>query len=515
MPTRTVKFKMIVPRDGKPDSVAARRALWATHEFVNRAAAHYESLLLEMRQGDVVRLDSAGAEVLEPASKWADRLRGRLRGRGHGDPLVEEALPVLRRLYEAIVKSSLKADTGSAQDGRTYHSALVDPASKAGESRRKKMALFEPLFASLDGPAEEWKELARAIIDANPQALLTATGSPPTWVRRYRRQEPGWPESLASYLKKEREAMASGAEDPLQWLQENRIVPIEEPFSRNRIQDSQRLNTFERTAFAQAVAHLNSWESWGRRTRAEYEARLAKLHDWEERFSAPLEDFVAAVRQFERERSEDMKENALWTEESRYRLRPRELRGWRELREWLRTHRDCDSQARSERVKSLQTEMGRDFGSEVVLQWLARPENQCFADHPDDPAVRIAIYNRLTDLVEKSRRLPLCTAPDPVYHPYWCGFDPPNNTNQPAFTLRSPESGRAEVKLDLLCPAEGGLMDRQPFHFSLAPSGQFVEGRIEAAKEGWGSTVLTFRAKAQDRMGEVMGAVGGSNVLFG
>ena len=515
MPTRTVKFKMIVPRDAKPDSVDARRALWATHEFVNQAAAFYEELLLEMRQGEVLRLDADGQETIEPASRWSDRLRQRLRGGGHGEPLIEEALPVLRRLYGAIVKSSLKADTGSAQDGRTYHSPLVDPASKAGESRRKKMALFEPLFGGLDEPVREWEGLARTIIEANPQALLSATGSPPTWVRQYRRQEPAWAEALASYLKKERETIVSGAGDPLQWLQEHGVLPIAEPFSRDRIQDSQRLNTFERTTFALAVAHLNSWESWGHRTRAEYEARLAKLHDWEERFSAPLEAFLAAVRRFEEERSQDLRENAMWTEGSRYRLRPRELRGWRELREWLRAHRDSGAQARSERVKSLQTEMGRDFGSEVVLQWLARPENQGFADQADDPAVRIATYNRLTDLVEKSRCLPLYTAPDAVYHPCWCGFDPPNNTNQPPFALRSPEEGRAEVALELLCPTEGGLLHRQTFRFSLAPSGQFVEGRIEAAKEDRGATALTFRARAQDRVGEVLGAVGGSNLLFG
>jgi hypothetical protein len=75
MPTRTIKFKMIVPRDAKPDSVEARRALWATHEFVNRAAAHYEGLLLEMRQGEVLRLDADGQETIGPASRWSDRLR--------------------------------------------------------------------------------------------------------------------------------------------------------------------------------------------------------------------------------------------------------------------------------------------------------------------------------------------------------------------------------------------------------------------------------------------------------
>ncbi|MGC8724844.1 MAG: type V CRISPR-associated protein Cas12b [Acidobacteriota bacterium] len=514
MPTRTVKFKVFVPRDGKPDSVDARRALWATHEFVNQAAAFYEELLLEMRQGEVLRLDAEGKETIEPASRWSDGLRQRLRSRGCEEPLIEEALPVLRRLYESVVRSSLKPDTGSAQDGRTYHSPLVDRTSKGGESRRHKMNLFEPLFKRLGEPAEEWESLAKEIIDANPQTLLSATGSPPTWVRRYRRQEPGWAEALAGYLRKEREALAGGVEDPLQWLKEHGVLPIAEPFSQDRIQDNLRLNTFERMAFALTIAHLNSWESWGHRTRAEYEARLAKQHDWEAKYTEPLQDFIAAVRRFEGERSQDLQANALWTERSRYRLRPRELRGWRELREWLRSHRDADAQARTERVKSLQAEMGRDFGSEVVLQWLARRENQGFADHAEDPAVRIAIYNRLTDLVERSRRLPLYTAPDAVHHPRWCGFDPPNNTNQPPFTLLSPVPARAEAELELLCPAESGLLCRRKFRFRLAPSGQFGEGKIEPLKEGKGPASLVFKARAQDGRGEVQGAVGGSNLLF-
>src|SRR4051812_13694065 len=48
VPTRSVKLKLVVPResDGPPEA----RALWATHRAVNEAVAHYEGHLLLMRR---------------------------------------------------------------------------------------------------------------------------------------------------------------------------------------------------------------------------------------------------------------------------------------------------------------------------------------------------------------------------------------------------------------------------------------------------------------------------------
>ncbi len=50
MPVRAVNLKLVVPR--RPGRLSAARALWATHDIVNRATRFYESHLLLCRQRD-------------------------------------------------------------------------------------------------------------------------------------------------------------------------------------------------------------------------------------------------------------------------------------------------------------------------------------------------------------------------------------------------------------------------------------------------------------------------------
>ncbi|MDF1556263.1 MAG: hypothetical protein P1P84_24560, partial [Deferrisomatales bacterium] len=107
MPTRAITFKLIIPRDDAEEAVRARRAIWATHAFVNRATAYYETLLLEMRQRDVcVGVGEDGADRIVPGSDWQVRLCSRLTDRGLTSGQAEEALPLLRQLYALIVVSS-------------------------------------------------------------------------------------------------------------------------------------------------------------------------------------------------------------------------------------------------------------------------------------------------------------------------------------------------------------------------------------------------------------------------
>jgi hypothetical protein len=138
MPTRAIKFRLIVPRDSSENSSRARKALWATHSFVNEAVKMYETLLLEMRQDDVCQLDSEGEEATTRGDHWKELLATRLRGRGHSDEVVLQALPLFKDLYARIVKSSVKAGSGTAKEGRAYHSALVDADSQAGLAKKQR-----------------------------------------------------------------------------------------------------------------------------------------------------------------------------------------------------------------------------------------------------------------------------------------------------------------------------------------------------------------------------------------
>lgn len=515
MATRTLKFKLIVPRSDSADARQARCALWQTHAFVNEAVAFYERLLLEMRQDDVLVRSADGPEHIEGGEVWRQRLRDRLLTLGRSPELADLALPCLRRIYEDAVKSSVKPGTGSAQDGRTYHSALVDPQSQAGASRRQKLAALDPLRPLLDRPSSEWEHKARRIVEAHRDQLLAATGAPPRWVRLFKDNHPDWADALASYLKKE--LGAGGAFiDPLQWLQENGVLPIAEPVARGRLRDDKQLSTFERMSLAKAVAHLNSWESWSHRTRAQYEQRRAKLQEWENKHGDACRAALARIRQFEAHRAQRLEEESFWAEGSTYRVRPRELRGWRELRDWLQKHPGASVEARVDKVHDIQREMGRSFGSEITLRWLAQPDQQWLADSPQDVVSFIALYNRLTDLVERTRPLPLYTPPDARLHPQWAGFDPPNNSNQPPFTLRTDEQGRLTLSLELLAPSDDGRLDRRQFSFRLAPSRQFTCGsiRVVAGSAAPAKRALLLDAEAQDRLSRVAGQIGGSDLLF-
>lgn len=147
MSTRALKLKLIVPRDDGPESVRLRRALFATHRFVNEAVAHYERLLLEMRQGDVcVGRDEQDRDVIEGAEVWRARLRERLARRGLQAGSIEAALPRFADLYRAIAKSSVEGGSGSGENGRNLHGALVADSSEAMAVVGEKLSIWRPVI---------------------------------------------------------------------------------------------------------------------------------------------------------------------------------------------------------------------------------------------------------------------------------------------------------------------------------------------------------------------------------
>lgn len=109
MPTRSVKFKLIVPRDERPESIALRQAIYATHEWVNEAVAYYTRILLEMRQEPVcIGRDAQGLDITEGADMWRSRLMERLTALGLAVPVIAEALPLLRKAYEGVVSGDAR-----------------------------------------------------------------------------------------------------------------------------------------------------------------------------------------------------------------------------------------------------------------------------------------------------------------------------------------------------------------------------------------------------------------------
>jgi hypothetical protein len=151
MVTRTIKLKMIVPRD---DGGAEQRAsLWATHALINEAARYYEQHLLLMRQDQyetadgLVEADSVRAELQDLV-----RLAQKANGKTVGFEL-DEACRLLRELYEEIVPSVTKGKTGTAQAAGAFIGPLSDAESEG----------FLSAFEKLDRPQPNWAGEIRAV----------------------------------------------------------------------------------------------------------------------------------------------------------------------------------------------------------------------------------------------------------------------------------------------------------------------------------------------------------------
>lgn len=514
MPTRAIKFKLIVPRDDRPESLKARRALWATHEFVNQAVAYYEHLLLEMRQEDVcVGQDEEGKDVIQKADDWSRALRIRLEQKKLSGKTIEEALPLFRGLYAQMVQSHEEGESGSAQDSRNFHSYLVSGETKAGESDGKLIEVFAPLLKEHTKPNEEWKKQAEQIIKDRPE-LLKRTGRNPKWVTQYRASDRNW---LSSLHKDLGEKIAGGSREVIKRLQELEALPICNPFGGDQLAQKTHgaLTKFERMAFAHTVGFLNSWESWGHRARQQYDSRKQSVDDWHARYDLSHEDALKHIRAWEHARQKELERvgAGLGGEKTEYRLTIRELRGWDRLRAWLQGHPKATREERLEFCAGLQTKLKGRFGGAEALRWLASQEQQWLADHPaGDVVSNIALLNAREALLARTRRLPTCTLADAVQHPRYAEFDPPNNSNQPPYSLEC-RDGVLRLKIQLLCPSENGagLLKQEDFSFPLAPSGQAVGATVS---KGSKKKQLLLVRRSQDGLEELQSPIGGSALIF-
>jgi len=510
MPVRAIKLKLIVPRDSNADSIAIRRALWDTHEIVNRMVAGYERLLLEMRQGDVLLPDPDGNESVRGADDWRSDLIARLHYNSVDVPTIEQALPDLQVLYRLIVKSHDKPNTGTAQDSRAFHSPLCDPKSEGGLKKLEELEKWEWLLKHTESPTEEVRQEVENKLKLSPE-LLRPTGSPPRWIRLYRKQDESWFEALITHVTRAKEA-ASGDSAALARLRGLGVLPITESFT-SKIIPSQRsaLSELERMAFALAVAHMNSWESWGHRVRAKYaemEDGLCQVEQHGESFG----DLIDSIHAFEADREKTLRSFALWTEESNYRLGPREIRSWRELRDWLRSNPNAPPGERTKQVNEMQTQRQAAFGGAEVLHWLAHPDQQALADHPGDPVSWLAARNRLQIRLERTRKLPLFTFGDAVLHPRYMELDPPANTNSPPYELHQADDKTFAATVPLLFRTGNGIYEPKDTNFKLAPSSQLRGAELVTIDKK--KNILGLDLLAQDRLNRHLAKIGGAALIF-
>ena len=157
MSVRAVNLKLVVPR--KPGGMNSARALWSTHDVVNRATKFYEQMLLLCRQQDYVTRDQAytAADQLPELDKLIASARQRNAYSGPDD--LNPARDALRVLYETIVPPAI-GKNGNAQAVGAFVSPLLDPASRG----------FTEIFDKIKDPPN-WVDGVR---DNNVEALDAA-----------------------------------------------------------------------------------------------------------------------------------------------------------------------------------------------------------------------------------------------------------------------------------------------------------------------------------------------------
>jgi len=521
MATRTINLRMILDRG--EEGLELRKALWTTHEEVNRAVAAIEGILLLCRGASYWTLDDDGDEVIVPEKQVREealemaRAAQAANGRA-GAGSDEEVLRALRFMYKALVPSCLldakgNPVKGDAQRiGQNYAGPLTDVNCDPFEELAKKVIprFFDQSFL-LPCDAEEYDrespEFCRLTrngadvyyrIDAK-KALAWAegkgrhfieqkvAGADDTWIKQYRAGDAKWAVSLM------RKQNLLGGDPRLRLRfhhkQKLGLLPIAQPHFEQML--------WNRLAFRLAVAHMLSWESWNHRTARQYDRVLGRL-EAEKKAAEPLEELIDRLRDYERERHEELKRVAKADDENPYRLLGRAVRGFDRVMERWRGGA-ATAAARKKVLDELQTRLRGRFGDPAFFNWLAEEGREPLWDAVA-PLVRL---NTLERLLARKRRYALYTPADARLHPRWACYEAPGGGNLRNYSLA--QDGTLEI--DLLSRDAGGQLSEKRFTIPLAPSGQLQDLKVEGKGR---SQRYAFRSAHQDFTAKP----GGAEILF-
>ena len=509
MPTRSLKFKLQIPRNHSPEATAAREALWRLHDFTNTMVAEYEDLLLCMRQKPVTVSDGKDWVVID-TEKWREKLKKRLIANGVKELDIPECTDKLAELYRGFVKSAVKKGSGKAEDSRTVHGVLVSAeSSSAGISKYRQVEALEPLLGAFDGDEDKWLGFVERKVEEDP-ALLKTSGSPPKWAKLKKAGNKAWAVAFREYIQE-------GCENDLPKLclrlRELKALPLRDSFTSEILENQEpgSLSPWERMAFAMAVGHLNSWESWSWETKDERDALKNKCETQESWLSRYPKE-VEALRKYEVERNVQLRETSLANEETNYTIGLRELRGWSQLREKL-LKAPTEAEQRNKLVVDAQSKgKGKKFGGAELIGWLAKPEQAWLLDTgSDDVVFRLALANGLQNKFLRSKEFPLFTSADSRLHPRYAEIDCQANSNSVRYFLETID-GKIFTDIELPASSTSGKWSIQKFRFELAPSGQARGLKLEHER---GVKIVTYlEILSQDRLDNLRVKAGGAALLF-
>lgn len=507
MPIRSIRVKLVVPRgdDGRP----LRQSLWATHDAVNAATKFYEQRLLLMRGQSYVTADG---EVGEEAV--LDELRlligeAKVRNGGEDDGQYHEEIKLLRSLYERIVPSSIGAN-GTAQAAGAFIGPLTDPESKGFLGVYDKLARPIPNWVSL---VEAQDQSALSVANAwltspNAETWMSDTGSPAGWLRLARKDDPEWPTKFVEKVADLKKEASEGIPPLVKKLRELRVLPLFPPYLTPKIEDARgTLGPWDRLALRLTVGHMLSWESWCRKSAEEHQARLNRVQEFkEQRIDEAMSEQISALRVYETEREEYL--STLGLGEASFRITPRQLRGWRDLKDKWKRSKDTNETALIDIIASEQTRLRGKFGDPDLFRWLVKPSNHGLWQGDADPVDTIATLNAMQSLVERSRETATMTFPDPAHHPRCVQWEPPGSSNLRHYTPTVDAIGDMSVTLELLEPVSKDRFREATNTLRIAPSGQ-LRG-VELTKAGKGLKI-DYRADSDEAFS---GKLKSSDLLF-
>jgi hypothetical protein len=503
MPVRSVNLKLVVPRTG---DLAAARALWCTHEEVNRAVAHYERILLACRQAPYRLRDAeetSEGQVTAAALDLVDAARS-MNGYAGTVPR-EEALSLLRRYYDARIPSGEGA-SGDAQTAANDLSPLCDATSKG------HVGIFEKIGAELswlegvaNGEVESFAEAERWLESPEGQSRLRATGGPTRWQKLAQKKDPSWPtEFLADRARKIKES--EGIPALMRQMREAGILPLFRPYFGPRVKGSRgAVSVWDRLAFRLAIGHLLSWESWCKRAADDHRKRKEALATFRaERLVGQMVHHVIALQDYERLRTLKL-QTVTGLDAKVTKITGRTIRGWGDLFEkWKGISDPAELQRRS---ASVQTRLKGRFGDPDLFAWLAAPENHAlWADGPDALAA-IARLNSLELLLARSRETATMTMAEAQFHPRAAEWEPPGGTHLRKFRLTGADR-HLHIVLPLLQQGDGDELVEADFPFDLAPSDQLADVVLGSAGK---VSLAEFTTPTGER---ARTAIGSADLLF-
>jgi hypothetical protein len=489
MPVRSINLKLLIPRGDAHASV--RQTLWATHAEVNAATRYYEEQLLALRaapyeRGQTSPDQPARKVTLEEARALAlsvarARQSENLRRAGSTSTVVgsdEDVLAAVNDLYRRLLPE--ETGEGSAQDANAYLSPLTTPDSKGFASTADKLGRPRPNWVAMppDDPAAAEAAAAWFASDASAE-WRKDTGSPAKWLRAARQNKPDWPKLFREKLEELQQKSAQGPEAMIARLQTLHLLPLFEPYFPKRMVEQVRggVTPWDRLAFRLAVSHLLSWEAWCRRAADDRTMRIKRRDDYAAANITPdIVPFIEKIRVFERARAQEL--SRLGLGQAEYELRPRQLRGWVDLREAWRKSKSKDTGAMRAIVAEHQTRKKGKFGDPQVFLWLAEPAQHDLWAGASDAVTSVATLNAIQALVDRSRDTATMTLPDARFHPRAVQWAAVGDSNLRPYRIAVDDDGIARARLRLLArDATGRLVERDE-SFVLSPSGQMRHMRL-------------------------------------